>query len=723
MLVDAFEFHRGAEPGAERLAELAARSSAGGVVITDATLPENPIIYASPTFEHMTGYPVREVLGKNCRFLQGEDRDQSALDELRAALAEGLECRVILRNYKRDGSLFWNELSISPVHDEGGRLINFIGVQNDVTDRKRIEERLGRSEDWLRLALDATGLGTWDFDLLTGELRWDERCKAIFGLPPDAEVDYGTFLAGLHPEDRDWVDRAVRRTADSGGDGDYDIEYRTIGLNDGGERWVAARGQAFFQEGRATRFVGTVLDITERKKAEEERDLLFLRERIARDEAEAARRRIGLLAEAGAVLSTSLDYAATLSRVARLTIPEFADCCLVDVLGEDGCMRQLAAAHADPEREPLLRELGQYRELEAEELMEADRVVSTVLRTGRAILLPEAEQVIAEGDRKKEHLAILRELDLKSCICAPLVARGRTLGAISFVLSQPGRRYGPDDLSLAESLAQRCAFAVDNSRLYRARTRTARALQENLLPTRLPEMPGVEIGLSYLPAGEADVGGDFYDLFEAGVGAGGGSSWGMVIGDVSGKGAEAAAVLALARYTIRAAAMHRSRPSVVLADLNEAMLRNANEQGDQRFCTVAYVRMELDTTDGGVDVSVSLGGHPAPMLLCASGEVRRIGYPGRAVGVFEEPKLTDQEARLNPGDALVLFTDGVTEARSPGGGFFGEERLAALLRSSTGLDAASLAARIESAVLNFHKDGESDDVAILVLRIPAQSVG
>ncbi len=408
--------------------------------------------------------------------------------------------------------------------------------------------------------------------------------------------------------------------------------------------------------------------------------------------------------------------------MARLTIPEFADCCLVDVLGEDGCMRQLAAAHADPEREPLLRELGRYRELEAEELMEADRVVSTVLRTGRAILLPEAEKIVAEGNREEEHLAMLRELDPKSCICAPLVARGRTLGAISFVLSRPGRRYVPDDLSLAESLAQRCAFAVDNSRLYRARTRTARALQENLLPARLPEVPGMEVGLSYLPAGEADVGGDFYDLFEAGTGAAGGGSWGAVIGDVSGKGAEAAAVLALARYTIRAAAMHRSRPSVILADLNEAMLRHAHEQGDQKFCTVAYARLEPDAAGGGADICVSLGGHPAPMLLCADGEVRRAGYPGRAVGVFDEPRLTDQESRLNPGDTLVLFTDGVTEARSPGGDFFGEERLAALLRSSTGLDAPSLAARIEGAVLDFQEDGERDDIAILVLRIPAQPV-
>ena len=709
------EFESGAE--ADWFADLAARSSAGGIIITDATLPENPIVYANPAFERITGYPMQEILGRNCRFLQGEDRDQPALDELRKALGEGRECRVVLRNYRKDGTLFWNELSVSPVRDEEGCLTNFVGVQRDVTRRKSVEEELRRSEDRLRLAVEATGLGTFDFDPLTGELRWDERCKAVFGLPPEAEVDYETFLAGLHPEDREWTDREARRALDPESGGGYDVEYRTIGLRDGVERWVAARGQAFFEAGRAVRFIGTVLDVTDRKRAEEERDLLLARERAAREEAEEARGRISLLARAGAILATSLNYEATLTRVARLTIPEFADWCLVDVLAEDGSLRQVAAAHADPGREPLLRELGRYRGLDAEELKAANHVSSTALRAGGAILLSEAEEAMAEG-AGEAHLALLRELEPKFCICAPLVARGRALGVISFASSRPGRRYGLDDLSLAEGLAQRCAFAVDNSRLYRARTRTARALQENLLPPRLPDVPGVEVGLSYLPAGESDVGGDFYDLFDAGTGAEDGASWGVVIGDVSGKGAEAAAVLALARYTIRASAMHRCRPSALLADLNDAMLCHARERGDQKFCTVAYVRLEPDEAGVGTGISVSLGGHPAPMLLKADGEVRRIGYPGRAVGVFDEPRLTDQESRLNPGDSLVLFTDGVTEARSPDGDFFGEERLAALLRSSPILDAPALAQRIENAVLSFQADGDRDDIAILVLRVP-----
>jgi PAS domain S-box-containing protein len=116
------------------------RSSVNGVVITDATLAENPIVYVNPAFERMTGFSAEEVLGKNCRFLQGEDREQSALDELRAALGEERECRVVLRNYRKDGALFYNELHISPVYDEEGRLTNFVGVQSDVTERKKEED-------------------------------------------------------------------------------------------------------------------------------------------------------------------------------------------------------------------------------------------------------------------------------------------------------------------------------------------------------------------------------------------------------------------------------------------------------------------------------------------------------------------------------------------------------------------------------------------------------
>jgi sigma-B regulation protein RsbU (phosphoserine phosphatase) len=149
------------------------------------------------------------------------------------------------------------------------------------------------------------------------------------------------------------------------------------------------------------------------------------------------------------------------------------------------------------------------------------------------------------------------------------------------------------------------------------------------------------------------------------------------------------------------------------------MLRQRRERDDHKFCTVAYARLEADDAERGSKVYLSLGGHPAPVLLDAGGDTRRIGEPGRALGVFNDPGLTPQETHLASGDALVFYTDGVTEARSPDGAFFGEERLLSLLRACAGCDASTLAARVEGAVLDFQENNASrDDMAVLVLRVP-----
>ena len=695
------------------LLDRAVAASSNGIVITDPNLPDNPIVYANPAFEETTGYPVEEAIGRNCRFLQGEDREQPALRELREAVREGHGCRVVLRNYRKDGTLFFNELYVSPVHDEEGRLTNFVGVQNDVTERRRIEEALKESEDRLRLAVEATGLGTWDFNPVTGELRWDERCKAMFGLPPEAEVDYGVFLAGLHPDDRERTDEVVQQALDPETDGGFDVEYRTVGLRDGIERWVSARGQAFFDEARrAVRFIGTVLDITERKRAEEERDLLLVREQLARAEAVATRRRLALLASVGPILYSSLDYEAMLERIARLTVPELADWCLVDILEEDGTVNQLAAAHADREKEGLLRELLRHRGFGED----APGTVAQVLRTGRSILISDApDRLAVEKATGPEHLRVLRSLGGHSLMSVPLLTRGKTLGAMTLVSSSPQRHYGEEDLSLAEALAYRCALAVDNARLYRERSHIARTLQRSLLP-KLPQIPGVEVGVEYLPVGEEnEVGGDFYDLIEAGD-EDGPDGWLTVIGDVCGKGATAAAVTALARYTIRAIAMREDEPSTVLLALNKAMLRQLD---DGQFCTVACARLK-PAAGGGFELTVARGGHPAPLLLRADGSVEAIDPPGKVLGVFEDPELGDRTVHLGAGDVAVFYTDGIVEARGPDDSFFGEGRLLDLLRSCAGLEAPAIAQRLRDVTLEYGEGSLSDDLAVLVLRAPEE---
>jgi serine phosphatase RsbU (regulator of sigma subunit) len=157
----------------------------------------------------------------------------------------------------------------------------------------------------------------------------------------------------------------------------------------------------------------------------------------------------------------------------------------------------------------------------------------------------------------------------------------------------------------------------------------------------------------------------------------------------------------------------------VLDGLNEAMLRQRREHDNYKLCTVAYASLVANEgdTEHGAKVTVCCGGHSPPFLLKADGSIYKIGQPGRVLGVFDDANLTEQEAHLASGDALVLYTDGVVEARSPEGIYFGEERLMTILRSSVALEASTIASRIEGAVLNFQEQNPRDDIAILVLRV------
>ncbi len=687
-----------------RLLDRAVAASSNGIVITDPKLTDNPIVYVNPAFERISGYAAEEVIGRNCRFLQGEERDQPVLDELRVALAEERECRVVLRNYRKDGVPFWNELYVSPVHDEAGRLTNFVGVQNDITERRRIEEVLRESEERFRATFEHAAVGAAQVGIDGRWLRVNPRLCEIVGYSQE-ELLARTFQDITHPDDLE-EDLGRLRTMLAGELRTFTTEKRYI-KKDGFEVWVNLTVSLVRDpSGEPGYFISVVEDISERKKAEEERDLLLVREQLARAEAVAARRRLALLAAAGPTLSASLDYEETLEGITHLVVPELADWCLLDIVEEDGRVNQLAAAHADPEKENLLQRLLEHRRFG-----EGDPgSVAQVLRTGRSLLLAELSEPVLRGRAlSAEHLEVLRELEPRSAMSVPLLARGRILGAITLVSSRPERRYDEEDLLLAENLAYRCALAVDNARLYRDRSEIARVLQRSLLPPHLPEIPGVEVGAEYLSVGEAnEVGGDFYDLINTVE-----DGWVCVVGDARGKGAEAAAVTALVRYTIRAVTLKSDRPSEVLAALNEAMLQQLPED---RFCTVACVRLEPEDGSPGVGADVSRAGHPPPLVVRADGSVEEVGPSGKVLGVFPDAELQDTPLRLMPGEVLVLYTDGVTEARSPDGEFFGEERLLDLIRACAGCDAGDFASRIKGVVLEFQEGFPRDDLAILVLR-------
>jgi PAS domain S-box-containing protein len=410
------------------------------------------------------------------------------------------------------------------------------------------------------------------------------------------------------------------------------------------------------------------------------------------------------LAEASRVLADSLEYESTLAAIAHLAVPGVADWCAVE-LGNDatGELDRVAVAHVDPEKVIWAQEIAERYPAD----QRADRGVHHVLRTGEAQLWPEIpEAMIAEAAKDEEHLRLIRALGMTSVMMVPMRVRDRVFGVISFVSAESGRRFTETDLRLAEDLALRAGTAVENARLYRARTKIAQTLQASLLPPLLPEVPGVEAGALYRPAGEEhEVGGDFYDLFATTE-----DHWFAVIGDVCGKGAEAAAVTALARYTIRAAAAQIRSPAAILKWVNEAMLR----EGTSRFCTVAVAH--LDRSAPTTRLTIAVGGHPAPLILRADGTVEAAGAGGTLIGLVDDPTLTDVTTDLAPGDAVLLYTDGVTEAEAPRHVWTPEE-LSAMVAGAAGASAQALVDHVAEAALAGLEAPPRDDVAILALRL------
>ncbi|MEA2479441.1 MAG: hypothetical protein QOJ07_1363, partial [Thermoleophilaceae bacterium] len=420
------------------------------------------------------------------------------------------------------------------------------------------------------------------------------------------------------------------------------------------------------------------------------------------------RRSERVLGRAGELLATSLDYERTLARIAALAVPDIGDFCVVDVVGERE-IRRVATAGPDAESTKLIvAARGRHRLDPA-----AEQGIPHVLRSGVAELYPSVESLQGTGALSDEQHGLAERLGMRSAMFVPMNAHGRTLGVITMMTSDAsGRVFDESDLVLAQELADRCAIAVDNARLFRERSRIARTLQQSLLPAQLPELPGLDVAARFHAAGQDyEVGGDFYDVFEVG-----GGSVGVVVGDVCGKGPDAAAITAVARHTVRASALHESSPARLLRALNSTLLR---ERSERRFCTVAYVRIDATTT--GVRATIAAGGHPLPLVLRAHGDAGEAGVPGTVLGIVDDPDLTDFEVDLGPGDVIVLYTDGVTEARAPAR-IYGANDLVGFAGNHELLRADAIADRIERGAMSAQAQEPRDDVAIVVVKVRPSDV-
>jgi PAS domain S-box-containing protein len=669
--------------------------------------------------------------------LHPDDRE-FVLETIRRSMASGRGHEFEHRVVWPDGTVRWIEGRGRVVADVEGRACGMAGVAVDITDRKRLEQRREAQYEVARVLAEASSVDeaaprlldaacrTLDFDV--GEL-WQVsrserrlRCTAFRRadwMPADTEFERQTLELSLAPGEGTpgtaWERREPiwMRTGEAGSGPAFRRlpSARRLGLTTNlqvpiivGDRVLGVAGFLSRDERepdpdlmRLMRALGSqVAQFIERVTSEAALRASESRERRSRD-------RAVFLAEVSAELARSLDQETTLSRVAELVVPRVADWCSVEVVREDGSIQHLAVAHADPEKVRLARELRERYPADPD----APNGTAAVIRSGTAELIPViGDEMLDAAARDEDHRALLDRLGIRSYMCVPLTARGRTLGALTFVNEDLSRPFTDEDLTFAEELARRAAMAIDNARLFQQRSHTARTLQRSLLPARLAEVPGFEVAARHRPAGEGmEVGGDFYDLFEIGDGR-----WVATIGDVCGKGADAAALTALARHTIRAVARRGVPPIEVLSALNEAILA---EHGDERFCTVAYGQLSLADTPR---LSVVTAGHPLPFLVRASGEVEEVGVPGMLLGLFADIDLHAVEQKLAPGEAFVLFTDGITEGRSAAGDQFGEERLRMVLAEASGGTANELAGALDRAVHAHAPERPRDDVAILVLR-------
>jgi PAS domain S-box-containing protein len=548
-------------------------------------------------------------------------------------------------------------------------------------ERTRAEEAVRHSEARKTAMLEASIDAIVSMDHRGRVVEFNAAAERTFGYSADEAVGREMAELIVPPQLRDSHRDGLRRYLATGEPHVLGRRIEIVAMRADGREFPVELTITRIELDGPPMFTGFIRDISARKR----------REQYDR-----------FLAEAGALLGASLDLDETLAAVTRLAVPAVADWCAIDLLDDDGSIRRVAAAHTDPSKTELAYELGRQWPSELDD----EGGFGHVIRTGE----PEHHEEIppeAMAWLPREYRETVESLGLRSVVIVPLRSPdGRVRGALALVTAESGRTLGEHDVVLGLELGRRCGVAIDNARLYRERSDIAHTLQQSLLPPELPAIPGVAVAARFRPAGEAvEMGGDFYDVFELAD-----DSWAMTIGDVCGKGPSAAALTALARYTLRAVTMHDARPDRVLALLNEAILR---DRGDDRFCSVAFARLER--SERGVAVDIAYGGHPKPLVVRADGAVSEAGGSGPLLGLWPDAELTSERIDLRPGDSLILYTDGVTDARAPER-ILSERDMAELLRSAAGSGAFEIARRVESASTSGAEEPR-DDIALLVIGV------
>jgi phosphoserine phosphatase RsbU/P len=401
-----------------------------------------------------------------------------------------------------------------------------------------------------------------------------------------------------------------------------------------------------------------------------------------------------LAAAAGALLAGSLNLERTLERLLGLLVPAHATMAQVTLTGTLG-RQEVVCRSVDGEVEHVHEP--------APDGAEHGSVAGVVL-TGRRARLPKLADADLPGLVPVDRIDGLRGVLGRPAVVLPLEGRGAVFGTLTLL----GADAAEDDATLREleAAVRHAGLFVDAARLYAERTRVAGVLQRGLRPPLLPDLDGVRIAGFYRPADDtAGVGGDFYDLH------GQDGDWTVVLGDVAGKGVEAAVQTGAVRQAIRTAALIDRSPARIVDLVNRVLLSD----GTERFVTLLCGRLRRGDT-GTWCLDLAVAGHPPPFVLRRDGEVASVGARGTVVGAVLDAAYEEVTVTLDPGDACLLFTDGVTESRAADGELFGRERIAALLPPMAGSEPEALVEHVARASIDFGKRGR-DDIAMLAVRV------
>jgi serine phosphatase RsbU (regulator of sigma subunit) len=380
-------------------------------------------------------------------------------------------------------------------------------------------------------------------------------------------------------------------------------------------------------------------------------------------------------------------------------VPELADWCAVSLPDEHGALVSVAVAHTETNKVALARRVGKrYPAM----LNEAGGAAAVFREQTTQCANNITDELLVAVAKDETHLDALRSLGMRTALVVPMVSGGRSIGVLSLVNAESGRSFGDEDITLANELARRAATAVENARLYTERSNIARTLQVSRLPDDVPEMPGWRTASLYCPAGdENEVGGDFYQAIRLE------RAWMLVVGDVTGRGAPAAALTGLMRHTLRTAATLTGSAPRALEKLNRDLVGRPHLS----LCTAVCLTRREDDDGAAAYADIICAGHPQPVLI-RGGKAELVGQYGTMLGAYADENWEPHTASVRPGDVLVLYSDGLVDAEGAEERF-GPERLQQTLTGSG--SASDALARIEEAVSHFQVGAQADDIAVLAV--------